>query len=359
MWLFRSRAPRAQEVASPAAGNHRTQLGVRRPAAPVDFRAHHAAHYAALRAAALAFDQPGFLLAAVDVANGALAAVRPLAARPGALATAIVGRHSQADLVLSLDPRVALRHLVIAVEPPRSFHAGDQRLRVIDLATGNAPLDEEGRAVESLTAEGAVFLALGRYAIYCLPTGDATDWPAAAADAWRCVPERVFLEERLAGGAIGSAPRPDLAAQAAVRKRRLSWLGGKTTLVSRHEGPVDARAVLLSEGEEALGVLTIRGSRAQVAFEIGREAARRGILVGRYDRCHGNTRTAVTSDRVSRVHLLVVAIGERVYGIDLCTTNGTYVLHPDHLEPIRAVALDDGKVLAVANDRTRAWWSAG
>jgi hypothetical protein len=81
------------------------------------------------------------------------------------------------------------------------------------------------------------------------------------------------------------------------------------------------------------------------------------VLLGRYDRSHGNASTPEESERVSRVHLMVLEIASRLWAVDLGTSNGTYVLEGEALRPIRVTALASGVVLALANPRTRAWWS--
>ena len=41
-----------------------------------------------------------------------------------------------------------------------------------------------------------MFLACGNYALFFLVTGDPSAWPENAADAWACIPERVYVREQ-------------------------------------------------------------------------------------------------------------------------------------------------------------------
>jgi hypothetical protein len=50
---------------------------------------------------------------------------------------------------------------------------------------------------------------------------------------------------------------------------------------------------------------------------------RHGVLVGRYNRCALGGRALQAMDQVSRVHLLLLLVGETLYGLDLATTGGT------------------------------------
>src|SRR5688572_24599332 len=73
----------------------------RRP--PIDHRRAFVDHYPALRALALAARGPGVLMAAVDVAAGAVVAHVHVEREVGRVAALIVGRHARADLVLADD----------------------------------------------------------------------------------------------------------------------------------------------------------------------------------------------------------------------------------------------------------------
>lgn len=345
-------APRPDGDAKKNTRTHVVRIPVVRP--PTDFRALFVRHYERIRETCLRFAEPGVALFACRLDDGAWAGSMCLAARAGAVRAGVVGRHSAADLHLPDDPSLALRHLAVLVEAPslRDALRGDVRFRVLDLATGSPPRDEEGRAVESLTVEGPVFLTCQGYALLAFVTGDPTDWPASPIDAWDCIPERVFVEERLAPTAQGSgaAPLPGGAAPA----RDL----GRQTLIRRHlsaSAIVDLRHAPV---EPPVGTLALMCDReVRLSVDVGREQMRRGILVGRYDRCAGGA--DITTDEVSRVHLLVIELGGRLYAIDLCSTNGTFLAldRPGEVRAIKVAPVEDGEVFALGSRNTAILWT--
>lgn len=316
--------------------------------APPCFEDLYRAHYEDLRAAALAFGQPGVAVFAIDRKRDQLVGSMCLAAVSRAIRAGIVGRHSEVDLSLSRDPALALRHLAFVVEPVQSFAAGGgARFAVLDLHTGRAPRDEEGRAVASLTSEGAVFLDCGRYALMAFVTGDESDWPERATDGWACLPERVFVEERLAEGSLGYAPRA-VSGWPAARHR--------TTIVARQGGPLALHGRLVEDGELAAGLLTIANTTDRFELEVGEQALRRGLLIGRYDRCHAGV-ARIGSPRVSRVHLALVSIAGRVHAIDLGTTNGSFQVFPlGHVERFRQLELDERTRIDLAGSGVEIGW---
>jgi len=62
------------------------------------------------------------------------------------------------------------------------------------------------------------------------------------------------------------------------------------------------------------------GTKRQESHRISLERLEQGVLLGRYDRC-GIPLAELHS--VSRVHLLLVQLGEELLAIDTASTNGT------------------------------------
>jgi hypothetical protein len=188
-------------------------------------------------------------------------------------------------------------------------------------------------------------------------TGDATDWPERAADAWACVPERVFVAER-APVASGSGPRPmpqpepepELPLRPAGDDR-----AGRTTLVRTHAGPSHISIRALCDDEPVHGNLVIDSRARSETLRVGREALRRGLLVGRYERCHAS---AIADERVSRVHLMVIELGERVCAIDLASSNGSYAVEDGQATPLSAALVGDGQAIALGGTNTVVAWRA-
>lgn len=81
----------------------------------------------------------------------------------------------------------------------------------------------------------------------------------------------------------------------------------------------------------------------QVIVPCTEDELERGLLLGRYTRCDG-ANCLGASDRVSRVHALLITRRGRTWLIDVGSTNGTEVL-----------ALDRGDVIATLDDQMRLW----
>ena len=89
----------------------------------------------------------------------------------------------------------------------------------------------------------------------------------------------------------------------------------------------------------------------------------------RYDRCESNANTVLTDPSISRVHLLLVRVGEHVYGVDTGSTNGLWVdvsgnrdilNEPNRCdwERRRTVRMTDDTVLCLGNEQTLVRWQA-
>jgi hypothetical protein len=219
----------------------------------------------------------------------------------------------------------------------------------MDLETMSPPTDEEGRSVASLTAEGPVFVRVRDVALLALVTGDATDWPEQAEDAWDCLPERVFVEERLA---VGSLPRQLPIREPSGKKERL----GRTTVVRVLEGPTHVGA--LASDETPCGRVRLESHGTRRALAVGQETLRRGILVGRYERCHTQRGMPILDERVSRVHLMLVELAGQLCAIDLGSSNGSFAI--DAVEgcavALRAAPMVEGQRIGLAGQATTVAW---
>jgi hypothetical protein len=84
------------------------------------------------------------------------------------------------------------------------------------------------------------------------------------------------------------------------------------------------RLLLLGEGARphtAWGRVRLVGDSQTVEFPMSREQLARGVLIGRYGRC-GIALGMLTT--LSRVHLMLVLLGEELLAIDTASTNGTW-----------------------------------
>lgn len=306
----------------------------------VPFRELFLAHYAAMRGTGARCEMPGVVVGAVALATGKLAGTLVLRARVAELQSAIVGRHEQAGLYLDDDPALALRHLAVLLDPVRSSFQ-DLRLRILDLRTDAHFYSEGGHELESLDAAGAVFLRCAGFALLILPTGDPTDWPEDAEDAWACLPERICLDER-------RCPAPARAAKPQG--------GGRTTFIRFLPGPGEVSEAPRLEGP-AIGRLVVDVEGRRVAIAVDEPRLKRGIILGRYPRCESAAPLFSDDSGVSRVHLLVTLAGGRVWAIDTGSTHGTFARSGQRRE--REVRLDDaGTVLTLAGNRISVRWEA-
>ncbi len=279
-------------------------------------------HYDAIRELCTRFDQPGVATIAIDSRKNQLDSSAWIAAKSGEPNTAIIGRHSMADLYLSNDPSISLRHLALIVEPVSSWERGelDVSYSLLDLRTGEGFEDEHGRRMQGLRVEGPSFIRCGDYAIFFMVTGDPTPWPERGEDAWQCLPERVFLDERLGDGTGSHGYRARVAAQRQALAAPRTSTG--RTFIQKTLGPLTIEHDLVRADDEVLGELRVRTSTRQTSFTIGTSALREGILLGRYDRCE---RSGVLADaRISRVHVLLIEIGGSIWAIDVASTCGTW-----------------------------------
>src|SRR5712691_4140642 len=115
-------------------------------------------------------EEPGIAIVAVDELTGRPGGIVRLCARVDRHVAAIVGRHDACDLFLSTNPRLALRHIAIILDPVQSWSRNSTavRYRVLDLRTTDGILDEDGRQRRGVRAEGPAILRCGGYAVFVL-----------------------------------------------------------------------------------------------------------------------------------------------------------------------------------------------
>ena len=292
----------------------------------VDVRAYFVHAYPKFVEACRAVEEPGVALVAVDETTGNPAGIACLRARVDRYVTAIVGRHDKCDLFLAGNDRLALRQLAVVLAPVRDWRAGTAAVafRILDLRTSEGMIDEGGRPLRGLRSEGPAIVRCGGYVIYAMPLGDPTDWPTSATDAWACMPERVYFDEL--------SRIPD-----ATRVRNVVPSHSQnTSVVFRMPGPRDTAMPLVTNRDVA-GRLQLRGPWGHATLEVGQQALRDGVLVGRYARCDGHG--LCVDESLSRVHALLLQVDDRVLVIDVASTNGT-----------RLVGREDARVIELIGD---------
>jgi hypothetical protein len=284
-------------------------------------------------------DSPGIAIVAVEERTRRVAGCAQLKAHPTRHTAAIVGRHDACDLYLEASDELPLRQLAIILDPVASWQRGGPQTeyRILDLRTEHGLLDEHGRALRGLRCDGTAVLRCAGHALFVLPLGDPTDWPESGADAWAIQPERVYFDELLHVPRGSSTCVPNFGSDDVPRTR-----------ITAIRGPRETSASLVTDGDLA-GTLELVGPSRHDTIQIGNAALRDGVLLGRYARCD---RTVVDDESVSRVHALLIQIGEQLVVIDTASTNGT--ARPDR-EPERVQAIEQGTELRLGFETWARW----
>jgi hypothetical protein len=261
--------------------------------------------------------EPGIAIVAIDEATGRSMGLVRLLARVQRHTAAIVGRHDECDLFLNAHSRLALRHLAVVLDPVSDWRPGaNVRYRVLDLRTSEGFADEKDRALRGVRCEGPGLLRCGGHALFVMPLGDPTDWPASADDAWAYLPERVYFDE-LERSALGSVRRDPRPAGAPAFHNAITH----RSLIIRTHGPRETTDGSLVESGDVAGTLELIGPRNRGTIRIGHDELRDGVLLGRYARC--NNAQLADDPSLSRVHALLIQIDDTVMAIDTASLNGT------------------------------------
>jgi hypothetical protein len=212
----------------------------------------------------------------------------------------IVGAHPACDV--SGVHGACLRHLVLIVDP-----SIPGVVRVIDLNTPDGLVIDGEPGIRAAAACGSLRIGAGSADLLALSL--AADEP---------LPPLPVERLRVIGRARAVPPneRPPLSVQADAElpHRAPTREEPPPGLGSRGKTHVSRVGITVVEPPPArAGALRLRPSRQELE---------RGIVLGRYDRCH----TRLSDERVSRVHALLIARGDDVLVIDTASTNGTDVI---------------------------------
>lgn len=260
-------------------------------------------------------------------------------------AFAVLGRHTECQLVLPDDPFVALRHVLVrSVALP----SGGVALRILDLHTQQGFTLADGSRQTSIFAEGPVAIGLGEYAVVALPPEDPRD-PLPEELPVAQIETPAALREQLA--ALEKAMSPYRANARPPNRTSRITLMPRLVMVGEPLPPNVAR--LTSGGRYSLTL--VRGER-QASVALTEEDLQRGVLVGRSEKCHSEDLRRITDINVSRAHVLVLREGPVVYAYDLASTQGTYSAHGAAVR--RAVLPDSGAALVLGRgaEAVRLFW---
>ncbi len=282
------------------------------------------------------FPRDGVLIAAVwngDLVDGYLHV--PVSERPE---FAVVGRHDNADLVLGRDESMSLRHVGVAVS---KRGLDEVRIRLIDFQTGRGMRAEDGTHCEALIADGPLFVSVGRYQLFLLPTGTLANppWSRTARDTWDGLPERVYLDRRI------PARRHAPALPVVPDRSRKSII----THIVPPPQPLRRRPPVGDRGDR-IAALALESRQGAAEFAVHQEDVRRGLLIGRYERCD----LGVDDHTLSRVHLLIVEHDGDVWAVDAASLNGSSFEHQD----VRQVSLGRDAVMFLGSGTRLTWTRA-
>ncbi|MGC4120166.1 MAG: FHA domain-containing protein [Myxococcales bacterium] len=240
-----------------------------------------------------------------------------------------LGRHGCVDLHVPYESGLSLRHCLFLVRRSRE----GVRTYVADLNSSTGLRLEDQRVVQALSTDSHVFLYLPGAVLACFPTGAPLPWDPDALPAFETLAPRKVL------GRLERAP--DL---------RLS-VGKESSSITVLPGPVPVESGgLLLPGEVAAGELRLESDEGRERLQIGLSALDRGVVLGRYERCTGGGR-ALTHERISRVHALLVRRDERLYLADAGSTNGTWLGE----EEIKCARLEDRAEYCLGAAATFSW----
>ncbi len=279
------------------------------------------------RVAAIAVDSVGRIVASAVLAPGE---------------RLVVGRHTECGLRLDA-PAVSLRQVAVL------FRVEDEApvLRAWDLATGSPFRTEEGRAERAIVSTGPLYLAIERYALWFIPLGgEQGPCPTGAEAAFEALPRRTFVRSE---GAAAPRPAPPVEAAGYRVAARPRGDGGLRSIVT---GVVPPSALDDDDPGRAIAFLALETATARKRYGLSSERLARGILLGRYGRCDVLLQTP--ENRVSRIHALLVRLGEATWIVDIASTNGVY----DGVERVAARPLVDGDRLALSDELHVEWRDA-
>jgi len=104
---------------------------------------------------------------------------------------------------------------------------------------------------------------------------------------------------------------------------------------------------LLEPGELVQGHLVITTAGGEQKLAISERALQRGIIIGRYTRCAGDT--SLMPDNVSRVHAVAIAVDGEVHIVDAGSTNGVLIGR----EEVKCASIETGATCSLGGTLVR------
>lgn len=256
-------------------------------------RRHYGRLHRQLFSACLEERRPGLFVFAVHATTGL--AGRMWLSATDEVRAGTLGRHQFVDLSITKDQALSLRHVLFVVR----LVEGRVRCSAIDLETPGGLHTALGPQ-HVTQSERPMLLRTAQLSFFCVPTGVQVHLPEQLDAAWRLFDE--------------VPPTPQAG--------RWSWL--KTP-------------------SPAVGVLTLRLSSGVFTTAIDEQLIRRGVLIGRDERCD----VLIPDGHVSRVHAALVSVDGAPHLIDCGSSNGIVDLR--RARPARCHRLDDADRFQLGN----------
>ncbi|RLB55547.1 MAG: hypothetical protein DRI90_19380 [Deltaproteobacteria bacterium] len=211
---------------------------------------------------------------------------------------AVIGRHSECDVVLNADPQLSLRHLLARTIV---LDDGAVALRLMSLGASLPFFLEDGIPRWSIVAVGPLMIRLGRYVIGAFP----------------------YEPHRPSGGGPYRSP-PQLHVEMSSVVPRMVRRAQRTTHVSVMAPPPELSTMAHAGTPNGAGRLTLRREQRDAAVDLQHADLERGVLIGRAERCLDHGLAQVLHNGISRTHLMLLKEHDSLYAYDLCSLQGSY-----------------------------------
>jgi hypothetical protein len=256
---------------------------------------------------------------------------------------AVLGYHEQCDLQLPRRERIGNRHLLASCFLLRD---GTPVLRLLDLHSG-FPFTIDGQPRQSICVSGPLLIGLGDCALGCVPLPEFHQQSGMLGSGQE-LPQTTLSESDLP---------PEEAPKSVDRSLRRTHVTVLPRSRRLEDAVAEPRALrqLVSAAPPGHARLTLRRQQRAVSVELGEADLYAGVMIGRSDSCLDRGMRAVLSGQISRLHLLLLAEQGRVYAMDLCSTNGTW-LHDKRIRRVLLADLGSRLVLSGNDSRVELTW---
>lgn len=216
---------------------------------------------------------------------------------------AVLGWHENCDLQLPKLPGISNRHLLASCS---LLADGTPALRLLDLHTGE-PFTIDGQPRQSICVSGPLLLGIGQSdcAVGCVPLPEFHQQWGALHDGME-LPSYVTSESE----------RPP---ETSMRHQRTTHITVMPRSVHLQDLPMPQAA------PPGHARFTLKRQQRAVSIEVSEPDLYAGVIIGRAESCLDRGLRQVLSGQISRLHVLLLAERGRVYAMDLCSTNGTWL----------------------------------